>query len=130
MSKYRVLSEEQVQSFLNNGYLVVRDCVDVDVANRWIDEAYSRLGYERNNPDTWEKDIVWMDHNNFMPVREVAPKAWGALLDVIGGEDRLDPQIMRLPNTGHFTTVNSFDWSDSFIVNFRRGADKPWQPPS
>ena len=55
MEKYRVLSEEQVQSFLNNGYLVVRDCVDVDVANRWIGEAYGRLGYDRNNPDTWDK---------------------------------------------------------------------------
>ena len=88
------------------------------------------VGYDRNNPDTWEKDIVWMDHKNFMPVREVAPKAWGALLDVIGGEDRLDPQVMRLAESGHFTTINSFDWSDSFIVNFRRGADKPWQPPS
>jgi len=130
MSKYRVLSEEQVQSFFNNGYLIVRDCVNLGVANRWIDEAYGRLGYDRNNPDTWEKDIVWMDHKNFMPVREVAPKAWGALLDVIGGEDRLDPQVMRLAESGHFTTINSFDWSDSFIVNFRRGADKPWQPPS
>ena len=129
MSKYRVLSEEQVQSFLNNGYLVVRDCVDVDVANRWIDEAYGRLGYDRNNPDTWEKDLVHMDHKNFMPVREVAPKAWGALLDVIGGEDRLEPTVMRI-ESAHFTTINSFDWSDSFIVNFRRGADKPWQPPS
>jgi hypothetical protein len=25
---------------------------------------------------------------------------------------------------------SSFNWSDGFIANFRRGADKPWQPPS
>lgn len=75
MQKYKVLSDEQIQSFLDNGDLVVRDCIDLGVANRWIDEAYYRLGYDRNNPDTWEKDIVWMDHKNFMPICEVAPKA-------------------------------------------------------
>jgi ectoine hydroxylase-related dioxygenase (phytanoyl-CoA dioxygenase family) len=32
--------------------------------------------------------------------------------------------------SSHFTSINSFLWSDSFIVNFHRGADQPWQPPS
>ena len=32
--------------------------------------------------------------------------------------------------SGHFTSINSFLWSDSFIVNFHRGADQLWQPPS
>jgi ectoine hydroxylase-related dioxygenase (phytanoyl-CoA dioxygenase family) len=31
---------------------------------------------------------------------------------------------------GHFSSVNSFLWSDAFIVNFHRGVDQPWQPPS
>ena len=30
----------------------------------------------------------------------------------------------------HFTTINSTEWSDAFVVNFRRGADKPWIKPS
>src|SRR6187401_1554057 len=70
-----------------------------------------------------------MDHKNQMPVRELSPKAWGAILDVVGGEDRLETQVMGLPS-GHFTSINSFIWSDAFIVNFRKGADEPWQPPS
>lgn len=129
MGSYRVLTDEQVQSFLDKGYLVVRDCLDMTVANRWIDEAYERLGYDKRNPATWVKDIVWLDHKNQMPVREIAPKAWDAILDVVGGEDRLETQVMRITG-GHFTSINSFIWSDAFIVNFHRGADKPWQPPS
>lgn len=129
MGAYRVLTDEQVQSFLDKGYLVVRDCLDMSVANRWIDEAYERLGYDKRNPATWVKDIVWLDHKNQMPVREIAPKAWDAILDVVGGEDRLETQVMRITG-GHFTSINSFIWSDAFIVNFHRGADKPWQPPS
>lgn len=130
MGTYRVLTDEQVQSFLDNGYLVVKDCVDSAIANRWIEQAYDRLGYNRNDPSTWVKDIVWMDHQNQMPVRDLAPKAWGAVLDVVGGEERLETQVMSLPVSGHFTSINSFLWSDAFIVNFHRGADKPWQPPS
>jgi hypothetical protein len=129
VGKYRVLTEEQVQSFLDKGYLVVKDCLKRDIANQWIDDAYQRLGYDRNDPKTWEKDIVWMDHKNQLPVREVAPKAWDALMDVIGGEDRLETKVMGI-GPGHFTSINSWIWSDAFIVNFHRGADQPWQPPS
>lgn len=130
MSHYRVLSDEQVQSFLDKGYLIVKDCLDRRIANRWIEEAYDRLGYDAHDPRTWTKDIVWMDHKNMLPVREIAPKAWDAILDVVGGEDRLETRVMRLHGSGHFTTINSFVWSDAFIVNFHRGADQPWQPPS
>ncbi len=130
MSNYQVLTDEQVQSFLDKGYLIVKDCLDLDIANRWIEEAYDRLGYDRHDPKTWTKDIVWMDHKNVLPVRDIAPKAWAAILDVVGGEDRLEPRVMRLRESGHFTTINSFIWSDAFIVNFHRGADQPWQPPS
>jgi ectoine hydroxylase-related dioxygenase (phytanoyl-CoA dioxygenase family) len=129
MSNYKVLTQAQVQSFLDKGYLVVHDCLDTTVANRWIDEAYERLGYDKDNPATWQKDIIWMDHKNQLPVRELAPKAWAAILDVVGGEERLESQIMQIESK-HFSTINSSIWSDAFIVNFHKGADQPWQPPS
>lgn len=130
MGKYRVLTEENVRTFLDKGYLIVKGALDPAKAQPWIDRAYARLGYSPTDPSTWEKDIVWMDHENRALVRDLAPKAWGAILDVVGGEDRIEPGIIGLPATGHFTAVNSFEWSDAFIVNFRRGADQPWQPPS
>jgi hypothetical protein len=130
MSTYRILTDAHVQSFLDKGYLVVRDCLERDIASRWIDQAYERLGYDKDDPSTWSKDIVWMDHKNQLPIREVAPKAWAAILDVVGGEDRLETKVWRIPESGHFSTINSFEWSDAFIANFHRGADQPWQPPS
>lgn len=129
MNNYKILTDAQVQSFLDKGYFVVRDCVDITVANRWIDDAYARLGYDKNNPATWERGLVHMDHKNYMPVRDIAPKAWAAILDVIGGEDRLETQVMNIESR-HFSTIDSFNWSDSFIINFNKGADQPWQPPS
>jgi len=126
---YRTLTDEQVQSFLDKGYLVVKNCLDLEIAGRWIDQAYERLGYDKHDPQTWVKDIIWMDHQNQLPIRELAPRAWDAILDVLGGEDRIEPQVMEIESR-HFTTINSSIWSDAFIVNFHRGADKPWQAPS
>ena len=70
-----------------------------------------------------------MDHAEQRPIAEMAPRAWAAILDVVGGEERLEPYVMA-KDTGHFSSINSFIWSDAFIVNFNRGADQPWQPPS
>jgi Phytanoyl-CoA dioxygenase (PhyH) len=129
MSAYQVLTDAHVQHFLDKGYLVVNDCLDPGVAKRWVGEAYQRLGYDPVDTGTWEKDIIWMNHKNQMPVKQLAPKAWAAICDVVGGEERLETRVMEIESK-HFSSINSFEWSDAFIANFRRGADKPWQPPS
>ena len=51
---------------------------------------------------------------NDVPVRELAPKAWAAILDVVGGEERLETQAMGI-HAVYFSTINSFIWSDAFI---------------
>jgi hypothetical protein len=129
MSQYRVLTDEHVASFLDKGYLIVKDCLDLSLAQRWIAGAYERLGYDPADATTWVKDLVRMDHKHQLPVREAAPKAWAALLDVVGGEERLENQVMGKP-LGHFSSINSFAWSDAFIVNFHYGAGEAWRLPS
>jgi len=123
--QFQVLTPEQAQHFVEKGFVTVKGCLDPDLAKRWTDEAYGRLGYDPNDRSTWTKDIVWMDRNHVAPIKEISPKGWGALCDVAGGEDRIDHRVMEIESQ-HFTTINSTEWSDAFIVNFRRGADKPW----
>ena len=43
MRPFTVLNDAQVQSFLDKGYLIVEDCLDLHIAKRWIDQAYERL---------------------------------------------------------------------------------------
>lgn len=126
---YQVLTPEQADHFIEKGYVRIKGCLDRAYAKRLTDEAYERLGYDPNDSSTWAEEIVWMDRKNIAPVREVSPKAWGAICDVVGGEDRIDPHVMKIESK-HFTTINSTEWSDAFVVNFRKGADKPWVPPS
>jgi hypothetical protein len=126
---FQVLTPEQAQHFVEKGYVRISGCVDPDLARQWTDEAYGRLGYDRDDRTTWTKDIVWMDRNHVAPISELSPRGWAALSDVAGGADRIDNRVMEIESQ-HFTTINSTEWSDAFIVNFRRGADKPWMQPS
>jgi hypothetical protein len=128
-SRYSVLSEAQAEHFLEEGYVVVDGCLDRTIAKEWTDRAWGRLGYAPGDPSTWQKDIVWMNRETIAPVKDVSRKTWSAICDVVGGEDRIDHQTMGIESK-HFTTINSFEWSDAFIVNLRRGADAPWVPPS
>jgi hypothetical protein len=127
-SDYKVLSEDQVQQFLRKGYLTLKGCLDPDLAEKWVNEGYERLGYDRADPTTWEKDIVWMWPKNRQPIREISARAWMAICDVVGGEDRIDDRVMKVE--GHFGEIDASTWSDAFIVNFNHGADQPWEPIS
>lgn len=123
-----MLSEDQKIQFVEKGYLTIKGCLDQGLATRWIDRAYERLGYDRNDPATWEKELVHMYPENRLPVKEISPKAWEAICDVVGGEDRID--VGDYKAQGHFGQFSARTWSDSFIVNFNKGADQPWEPPS
>src|SRR5258706_1906192 len=128
MSPFKALTAEQQQSFFDNGYLVVKNCLDPDVVRRWVAEGYERLGYDPNDPSTWAEEIIWMTYKNEMPIRDLAPRAWDTILDVVGGEDRLETRTFI--NKEEQYPFSSFNWSDGFIANFRRGAGRPWQAPS
>lgn len=125
----QVLTPEQAAHFIEKGYVVIKGCFSREFARGWTDEAYTRLGYDPDDRSTWDEEIVWMDRHNVAPVWDISPKAWGALCDVAGGADRIEARIMEIESK-HFTTINAREWSDAFIVNFRRGADQPWLPPS
>ncbi|MCA9836766.1 MAG: phytanoyl-CoA dioxygenase family protein [Trueperaceae bacterium] len=123
------LSAAETEHFITNGYVILKNCFARDIAQSWTDQAFDRLGYDPGNPDTWEKPIVWLDHHNKKPVAELAPKAWAAICDIVGGEDRIDGETKYIESK-HFTCIEPLNWSDAFVVNFRMGADKPWQEPS
>jgi len=109
------LSESQVQHFIENGFIHLTDCFDKDFAKQWTDGAFLRLGYDRDDPSTWEKPIVHMPNEEWVTVKEFAPKAYSAICQLLGGEDRIEPNPR---------------WANGFIVNFSLGADREWIPPS
>jgi hypothetical protein len=113
-SSFPALSKEQIDHFLQRGYVVIPDCFSREFAEEWTTAAFRRLGYDPRNPSTWEQEIVHMPASERLPMQEIAPKAWQAACQLLGGEERVMP----------------CSWGNSMIVNFRKGADVPWQSPS
>lgn len=109
------LTNDQIQHFIERGFIHLTDCFPRDFAYEWTEAAFPRLGYDPNDPATWEKPIVHMPTEEFISVLEFAPKAWHAMAQLLGGEDRMQENLR---------------WGNGFIVNFSLGADREWVPPS
>jgi hypothetical protein len=113
--RYEHLTEEQARHFLERGHVVLRECFSRERAREWTARAFRRLGIDPGDPATWTEARVHMPTATRIEVKELAPRAWGAICDLVGGEERIAQPCV----TG-----------DGFIINFQIGRDDPWQPPS
>jgi hypothetical protein len=110
-----VLSAEHIDSFIEHGYVRIRECFTRAEAQPWLEEAWVRLGYDRDDPSTWAEQRVHMPSVRHVEVSDFAPKVWGAACQLLGGEDRIE---------------QPYTWGNGFIANLGVGADRPWEPPS
>jgi hypothetical protein len=97
------LTDEQVSSFMQHGYLRVSNCFSRGAAAEWTSQVWPRLGMSPSDKSTWTRSRTNMPAHRTLKVSEFAPKAWEAICELVGGEERLSPQ--------------SEAWSDAFIVN-------------
>src|SRR5215218_7272646 len=112
---HTALTEEQVEAFVEDGYVTLPECFTREAAQPWLDEAWVRLGYDPDDPDTWIERRVHMPSLRHVDVRDFAPTVWGAACQLLGGEDRI---------------VAPYTWGNGFIANLGLGADREWEPPS
>jgi len=58
---------------------------------------------------------VHLPASQSVELKAFAPKVWGAICDLLGGEERI---------------AGPCRWGDAFVANLGVGADQPWAPPS
>ena len=104
VNKYQFLTADQVEHFMDYGWVSISNCFTTEQAEQWTKDLWTRLGYDRDNPSTWVLEKINMPMINSIDAREFAPRAWGAICELCGGEERI--------------TERSRDWGDNFIVNF------------
>ncbi|THX13903.1 hypothetical protein D6D13_03430 [Aureobasidium pullulans] len=92
------LSEEQKQHFLEHGFIKLENCFSLE------DEQCKKL-----------MDLHLPRHHNAIPMRDFCPKAWSAICELCGGEDRIDTSTS--PENA-LSVIN-----DGFIVNVGSKAD-------
>lgn len=101
--KFNVLNEDQVASFMNHGFLKLPGAIPLDKCDWWSRNVWNRLGMDRNDKSTWFNEANHMAKQNMIAARDIAPVAWQAICEILGGEDRVH-------KGGEM-------WSDAFIVN-------------
>lgn len=109
------LTDEQAEHFLEHGFVTLQGAFDVSAAQEWLDDAWIRFGYDRNDPGSWTEKRIHLSSRSKVDARTFAPAAWRAAMDLVGGEERVEQPWL---------------WGDGFIANLGVGDDRPWQPPS
>lgn len=113
--RYEHLTDEQRDHFLRRGHVVIKNAFSRERARELTDRAWHRLGYSPTDPTTWEQARIHMPAHERFEVQDFAPRAWGAIGELLGGEERV-----KQPCT----------WGDGFILNLKEGVDRPYDPPS
>lgn len=108
------LSGEQIEQFISQGHLILRNCFEREDAAPLVEEAWRLMGYEEDQPATWDQPLRFLFPSERVPLREFAPKLWAALCQLAGGEERLAD-----PNAG----------IGQWVVNLGRGRDEEWIEP-
>ncbi|ORY28602.1 hypothetical protein BCR39DRAFT_559418 [Naematelia encephala] len=113
--KFKYLTDEQVESFMNDGYLRLEGAFSREKADEWTKDVWVRLGMDPNDQTTWMREWTNMPHHRKELVETFSPIAWNAIGELVGGHDRIDP------------TMNT--WSDGFIVNLGTPEHATQAPP-
>ena len=92
---YTELSEAQVEQFVATGIVTVKSAIPKAVAQQWVADAFGRLGYDPNRPSTWVEPFGRAPKTDEEEVRVLAPRAWAAIEDLLGGPGRVDQQAWR-----------------------------------
>jgi len=99
------LTEEQKAHFLEHGFVKIPQCFTRDQATEFTSTMWTRLGMDPNDKSTWTKEKTNMPWHYHISVSEFSPKAWSAICQLLGGEDKISDKIEYR------------GWSDGFIVN-------------
>jgi len=97
--------------------VVIRNCFSRADAAEFTAPLWQRLGYAEDVSSTWAEPLIHLPSRRSLDVREFAPKAWGAVCDLVGGAERIAED-------------RPYVWTDGFIVNLWKDADRPWEPAS
>lgn len=111
--KYRTLTDADVDHFIAKGYVKIEAAFPREAAEEAQERCFRRLGYDPNDKSTWAEQRIHMGGDQYLDVKEFAPRVYDAICDLVGGEDRVEQPIR---------------WSDHFIVNLGVRADEPWEP--
>lgn len=109
-----MLTPQQRDEFNHQGFVVIKNAFPREASLAWVRDECAHIGYDVDDPQTWAEEYLRIPTQRQETLPDYSPAAWEASLALVGGPDRL----ASIPNI-HL-----------FAMNFRQGADRPYQLPS
>jgi hypothetical protein len=100
--QFRLTAEEK-EHFLNRGFIHLKGCFTKEQADAVTKNVWSRLGMDPADKSTWSALRTNMPSHNEFSAAELSPRAWAAICELCGGEDRITPETKQ--------------WRDALIVS-------------
>ena len=102
-TQYQQLTEDDVNHFMQHGYVKLSNCFTQEQADGLTSTLWKRLGMSPTDKSTWHTERINMPSHTTFEASEFAPKAWAAICDLVGGEQRVGD--------------TNRTWNDGLIVN-------------
>lgn len=100
---YQQIAQEDIDHFMKHGWIKLSDCFTREQAENLTSNVWTRLGMDESDKSTWHTERINMPSHSNYSASEFAPKAWAAICDLVGGEERV--------------ADDSRFWNDGLIVN-------------
>ncbi|EMD37741.1 hypothetical protein CERSUDRAFT_65344 [Gelatoporia subvermispora B] len=110
--QFNYLTSEQREHFLEHGWVKIPSAVRDEHLRRFTEDVWIRLGFDPNDQSTWVKEKIHMPRHREVPTKEFMPKAWGAMCELLGGEDRIDPTLFESCGDSLIVNLGSEEWVD------------------
>ena len=98
-----VLTPSDIDHFLTHGYIKLSNCFTKSQSESITHNVWTRLGMDPNDKSTWHTLRTNMPAHNHFEASEFAPKAWRAIGELLGGQDKISDK--------------NREWGDGLIVN-------------
>lgn len=99
----KVLTQADIDHFLEHGWIKLSNCFTQEQSAKVTANVWTRLGMDPNDKSTWHTLRTNMPAHNRFEASEFTPKAWAAIGELLGGEDKISD--------------NHRQWGDGLIVN-------------
>jgi hypothetical protein len=98
-----VLTQSDIDHFLTHGYIKLSNCFTKPQSDSVTANVWTRLGMDPLDKSTWHTLRTNMPAHNTFSAADFAPKAWTAIGELLGGEDKISDR--------------NREWGDGLIVN-------------
>ncbi|KAI0768809.1 hypothetical protein BD413DRAFT_561666 [Trametes elegans] len=116
ISEYQHLTPEQCAHFLEHGWVKIRNAVKEEYLKQFTENVWVRLGYDPDDKSTWIEEKIHMPRHREVPTREFMPEAWGAMCELLGGEDKIDPTLFESCGDSLIVNLGAEQWEKAEIA--------------